>query len=116
MINITDMINITNNTNSTDNPDDNEDDDVIMNVYKIVAIVIFATICVIPCSYYLIIKPLCITPYQNQNISEIEDIFNDNPNKPLNDEIENGEKNNNDNTNSDNTNYDNTNSDTYVQL
>ena len=69
MINITDMINITNNTNSTDNPDDNEDDDVIMNVYKIVAIVILATICVIPCSYYLIIKPLCITPYQNQNIS-----------------------------------------------
>lgn len=109
MINIT---NVTDMTNSTDNPINNDDsNDVIMNVSKIVAIVIFATLCVIPCSYYLIIKPLCITPYQNQNINEIEDIFNDNPNKPLNDEIENGEKNNNENTSSDNTN-----SGTYVQL
>ena len=48
-------------------------DDVILNTSKIVAIVIFATLCVIPCSYHLIIKPLCNTPNQTQNISEIED-------------------------------------------
>ena len=102
MINITNITNATDMTNSTDNPLNNDDgDDVILNTSKIVAIVIFATLCVIPCSYHLIIKPLCITPNQNQNISEIEDIFNDNPNRPLNDEIENGEKNNNQNTNSD---------------
>ena len=102
MINITNITNATDMSNSTDNSLNNDDgDDVILNTSKIVAIVIFATLCVIPCSYHLIIKPLCNTPNQTQNISEIEDIFNDNPNKPLNDEIENGEKNNNQNTNSD---------------
>ena len=49
MINIT---NVTDMTNTTDNQINNDDgDDVILNTYKIVAIVIFATECVIHCSY-----------------------------------------------------------------